>query len=46
MSKERLILVCNDDGVTAPGIQALTEVAKKFGKVVVVAPRNGTRHYY
>lgn len=38
MSKERLILVCNDDGVTAPGIQALTEVAKKFGKVVVVAP--------
>ncbi len=38
MSKDRLILVCNDDGVTAPGIQALTEVAKDFGKVVVVAP--------
>ncbi len=38
MSKKPLILVCNDDGVTAPGIKALTEVAKKFGRVVVVAP--------
>ncbi len=36
--KTPLILVCNDDGVTAPGIRALVEVAKKFGKVVVVAP--------
>lgn len=35
---EKLILVCNDDGVTAPGIQALTEVVSEFGKVVVVAP--------
>jgi len=35
---DKLIVVCNDDGVTAPGIQALTEVAQKFGKVVVVAP--------
>lgn len=33
-----LILVTNDDGVSAPGIKALIEVAKKFGKVVVVAP--------
>lgn len=33
-----LILVCNDDGVTAPGIQALTEVASQYGDVVVVAP--------
>lgn len=33
-----LILVCNDDGVTAPGIQALTEVATSIGEVVVVAP--------
>ena len=38
MSKDQLILVCNDDGVTAPGIKALTEVAKQFGQVVVVAP--------
>ena len=33
-----LILVVNDDGITAPGIQALTEVAKQFGEVVIVAP--------
>ncbi len=33
-----LILVSNDDGVTAPGIQALAEVAREFGEVVVVAP--------
>ena len=36
--KEKLILVCNDDGYTAPGIRALVEVASEFGKVVVVAP--------
>jgi len=33
-----LILACNDDGITAPGLQALVNVAKKFGTVVVVAP--------
>jgi 5'-nucleotidase len=33
-----LILVTNDDGVTAPGIKALTEAVKDLGKVVVVAP--------
>ncbi len=33
-----LILVSNDDGITAPGIQATVEVMKKLGKVVVVAP--------
>ncbi len=32
------ILVTNDDGITAPGIRALVEVVKDFGKVVVVAP--------
>jgi 5'-nucleotidase len=32
------ILITNDDGVTAPGIRALIEVSKKFGRVVVVAP--------
>ena len=37
MSKP-LILVCNDDGITAPGIRALVEVVKEFGEVVVVAP--------
>ncbi len=33
-----LILVTNDDGVTAPGIRALIEIAKGFGEVYVVAP--------
>lgn len=33
-----VILVTNDDGITAPGIAALIEVAKQFGRVVVVAP--------
>ncbi len=37
--KERpVILVTNDDGVTAPGIRALVEAVKGLGKVVVVAP--------
>lgn len=33
-----LILVTNDDGITAKGIRSLVEVAKKLGEVVVVAP--------
>lgn len=33
-----LILVTNDDGIVAPGIRALVEVAQKYGEVVVVAP--------
>lgn len=33
-----VILITNDDGVTAPGIAALVEVAHQFGRVVVVAP--------
>lgn len=37
-NKKPLILVTNDDGITAPGIRALVEVAKEFGTVVVVAP--------
>lgn len=37
-NKKPLILVTNDDGITAPGIKALVEVAKEFGTVVVVAP--------
>jgi 5'-nucleotidase len=36
--KDITILVVNDDGITAPGIEALVAVAAKFGKVVVVAP--------
>lgn len=33
-----LILVTNDDGISAKGIASLIEVARKFGDVVVVAP--------
>lgn len=38
MEKRPLILVTNDDGITAPGIRALVEVARTLGEVVVVAP--------
>jgi 5'-nucleotidase len=37
-SKKPLILVTNDDGVSAPGIRALINVMSKIGEVVVVAP--------
>lgn len=37
MSKP-LILVTNDDGMFAPGIKALVQVASEFGEVIVVAP--------
>jgi 5'-nucleotidase len=33
-----VILVTNDDGITAPGIHNLVEAVKDLGKVVVVAP--------
>ncbi|MCP3929260.1 MAG: 5'/3'-nucleotidase SurE [Bacteroidetes bacterium] len=36
--KKPLILVTNDDGIAAPGIRALIEVASQVGEVVVVAP--------
>ena len=32
------ILVSNDDGYLAPGLEALVAVARKFGEVTVVAP--------
>jgi 5'-nucleotidase len=35
MSKRPLILVTNDDGITAPGIRALIEVMLEIGDVVV-----------
>ncbi len=38
MKKKPLILVCNDDGIFAPGIQALIDVVKPLGEVIVVAP--------
>src|SRR3990170_3409564 len=33
-----VILITNDDGVTAPGIMNLIEAVKDLGKIVVVAP--------
>lgn len=33
-----VILITNDDGITAPGIQNLVEAVKDLGKIVVVAP--------
>ena len=44
---KKKIIVTNDDGITAPGIRALVEVAAEFGEVIVVAPdspRSGQGH--
>src|SRR5690606_23014518 len=38
MTKRPLILVTNDDGITAPGIRALIEVMKELVAAVAVAP--------
>lgn len=40
-TSERLILVCNDDGYQAPGLAALIESVKPYGKVVAVVPEKG-----
>ena len=37
-SSKPVILITNDDGITAPGIRNLVEAVKDLGKVVVVAP--------
>ncbi|WP_111682157.1 5'/3'-nucleotidase SurE [Winogradskyella tangerina] len=38
MAKRPLILVTNDDGITAPGIRTLISIMHSIGDVVVVAP--------
>ena len=38
MAKKPLILVTNDDGITAKGIRTLIEVMLTIGDVIVVAP--------
>lgn len=39
VKKQRpVILITNDDGVTAPGIMNLVEAVKDLGKIIVVAP--------
>jgi 5'-nucleotidase len=35
---EQLILITNDDGITAPGMAALVNSMKSLGRVIVVAP--------
>jgi 5'-nucleotidase len=37
-SNKPVILITNDDGITAPGIANLVEAVKDLGKIVVVAP--------
>lgn len=36
--KKPLILVTNDDGITAPGLRMLAQIMKEIGEVVIVAP--------
>lgn len=38
MSYRPTIFVTNDDGINAPGLKALVEVARELGNVIVVAP--------
>ena len=38
MKDKPLILVTNDDGITAPGLRALIDVMNELGDVFVVAP--------
>ncbi len=40
MSKERLIFVTNDDSYASKGFAAAIEVARRFGRVVAVAPEH------
>ncbi|MDY0254889.1 MAG: 5'/3'-nucleotidase SurE [Tenuifilaceae bacterium] len=40
-SREPLILISNDDGYRAKGLEALIQMAKPLGRVVVVAPSEG-----
>lgn len=37
-NEKPIILITNDDGVTAPGIRSLVEAVKDMGRIVVVAP--------
>lgn len=37
-SEPPVILITNDDGVTAPGLAALVDAVKNLGKIIVIAP--------
>lgn len=39
-TRKPLILISNDDGITAPGIATLVRVMRRIGDVVVVAPNS------
>ena len=48
-SGKPVILITNDDGITAPGIMNLVEAVKDLGKIVVVAPdkpQSGPEDYF
>lgn len=36
--QEPVILITNDDGITAPGLAALVDAVKDLGKVIIIAP--------
>ena len=40
MNKKPLILITNDDGITAPGMRTLISVMNEIGEVIVVAPNS------
>jgi len=47
LMEKPLILIINDDGISAPGIRSLISTAREMGRVIVVAPdmpRSGTGH--
>jgi len=41
VDKRKLILVSNDDGIDAKGLESLIRIARMFGDVYVVAPEKG-----
>jgi 5'-nucleotidase len=41
MKKDRLILVTNDDGIHARGLQALISLVRPYGRIFVIAPEEG-----
>ncbi len=41
MKDKKLIFISNDDGIDAPGLKALIDMARPYGDIFVVAPENG-----
>ncbi|MCK4854800.1 MAG: 5'/3'-nucleotidase SurE, partial [Bacteroidales bacterium] len=39
--REKLFLITNDDGIHARGLEALIELVRPYGKVMVIAPEDG-----